>query len=497
MQPEKITNPNQTASLNRRGVKGGVWVAALQGVIQLLSLLRIFVLARLLAPAEIGLFTLAILAMTLIDTFSNTGVQQALIQKKGEIEAYLDTAWTIQVLRGVLLAICLLIATPWFAQFFEQPRVEPLIQLISLAVFLNGFVNISVLQFQRKLEFHKEFVYQTIPALIDACVTLTAAVLTRNAFAIVYGLLAKSVVRIVMSYVFCADKRKLQLKMYQVKELLLFGKWMFVFGIIVYFVNQLDRAVVGKVLGATQLGYYQMAFVIGTLAAVQINAVIGRVAFPLYSRLLDGENGVRSAYLAVLDACSMLIFPITCAIVIFAHDIVTIILGTKWLPVVPVLQIIALKGLFWALAAATGGPMYFAFGRPDINVRINLVQLVILGSLIYPVADRYGIIGLSVLVVISMAASYLLNIGISMKFTGVSLGQYFSTVKGPILGSIAASLLALGCRSFMTGSNTVIFMVSLFVMVLTYATWLWLSGRYLLAVKLWSILKGESQRVEL
>lgn len=490
MQSDNNTNAQAGPSLNRRGVMGGIWVAALQGVTQLLSLIRVFVLARLLAPDDFGLFAIAMLAMSLIEALSQTGVQQALIQKKGEIESYLDTAWTIQILRGVLLAACLVAAAPWITDFFEQPHVASLIRPLALAVLLNGFINISVIHFQRKLEFHKEFLYRVAPVLIDICVALTAAVLLRDAMALVYGLLAKSVALIVLSYVICPQRAKIGLKLDQVRELYQFGKWMFVFGILVYVINQMDRAIVGKLLGATELGYYYMAFLIGTLLATHINAMISRLLFPLYSKLRHEESGVRQAYIAVLDACSIIIFPVTCAIVIFANDIVTILLSAKWLPMIPVLQILALKGLLWTLAAATGGPMYFAFGRPDINVKINLIQLLILALLIYPLAERYGIIGVAVLVVVSMAISYLLNIGISMKFTRISLKQYFSTIKGPIVGSFIASMLALGCQLFLTGTNVIGFLASLFVMIATYAIWLGLSGRYRLAIKLWSIVRA-------
>jgi O-antigen/teichoic acid export membrane protein len=162
---------------------------------------------------------------------------------------------------------------------------------------------------------------------------------------------------------------------------------------------------------------------------------------------------------------------------------------------VPVLQLMALKGMIWALAAATGASIYFAFGRPDINVKINLVQLAILGLFIYPLALRYGIVGVAVLSVISIMASYILNVGISARFTGVTLRAYLAVLTGPFLGAAASAAVAYVFYAVMPWQGVSSFLLSILLMTALYAAWLILSGRYRLATKLWSIIRSGNDKL--
>ena len=89
--------------LSQRVIHAGFWAFALRITDRLFGLARTILLARLLSPNDFGLFGIALLGLSALNTFSQTGFQQALIQKKGDIKPYLDTAWTVQVIRGLSL----------------------------------------------------------------------------------------------------------------------------------------------------------------------------------------------------------------------------------------------------------------------------------------------------------------------------------------------------------------------------------------------------------
>jgi O-antigen/teichoic acid export membrane protein len=129
-----------------------MWVFGLRITSRGLGFVRTIILARLLAPHDFGLLGIAILAISTLETLSQTGFQAALIQKKENIESYLDTAWTVSAIRGIILFLILFLSAPVIAKFFNSPQATLIIRIIAVSTLLSGFRNIGILFFQKELE---------------------------------------------------------------------------------------------------------------------------------------------------------------------------------------------------------------------------------------------------------------------------------------------------------------------------------------------------------
>ena len=135
-----------------RAVRGGLWVFSLRITQQALIVLRLVILARLLSPNDFGLMGIALLTMAVIESLSQTGFDVALIQRKERIEDYLDTAWTVEILRGLtLFGILQVLASP-AAKFFGSPDAEMLIRVVGLSLVFKGFLNIGTVFFRKELD---------------------------------------------------------------------------------------------------------------------------------------------------------------------------------------------------------------------------------------------------------------------------------------------------------------------------------------------------------
>ena len=119
-------------------------------------------LARLLFPADFGLIAMAMVVVTGLDSISQTGFQQALIQKKRGTEQCLDTAWAVALIRSLALCSLLVLCAPFVSEFFAAPRLTDIIRVVSLSVLLSGFANIGVVFFQKDLEFRKQFEFRVV-----------------------------------------------------------------------------------------------------------------------------------------------------------------------------------------------------------------------------------------------------------------------------------------------------------------------------------------------
>ena len=450
----KSDTTHPAIGLRTRVVRAGFWVFALRIMSQVFGLARTIVLARLLIPADFGLFGMVLLAMSVINTFTQTGVNAALIQKQKDTSPYLDTAWTVQVIRGIILALIAFAIAPYVASFFGVPAAKLVLQVIAFSVFLEGFGNIGVVYFQKELEFNKQFAYQISGTIADVGVAISAAVLLRSVWALVLGLLAGNLVRTVVSYFIHPYRPRLSFDLQRFKELFGFGKWFFCSSILQFLITQGDDILVGKLLGVRALGFYQLAYKLSNLPAIEIAHATSRVTFPAYSKLQDNLPRLREAYLRVLQLTAFLSFAIAGLILVLASDFTRIVLGENWMPMVPTVQALCIFGMIRSISA-TAGPIFYSVGKPKIQTRLSAIQLAIMAMIIYPLTIRWGILGASFAVVISSIVALILISREVSRIIDASYKELFMRIIVPSTAGVAVVCTGLLIQNLLTSINNV------------------------------------------
>jgi len=475
---DNLTHPE--ISLSQRAVRSGAWVFLLRVIQQLFSLTRLLILARILAPHDFGLMGIALLSMATLETFSQTGFQQALIQKKYDIKPYLDSAWTFLILRGVILFAILYLIAPYAAVFFDASEAKPIIQVIGLSVIFQAFTNIGVIHFQKELEFNKQFIYQLSGTLTDFVVAVAAVLILGNVWALVFGLLAGKAAMLVVSYLIHPYRPHLSFDIGKARELFGYGRWILGSSVLVFLITQGDDILVGKLVGVTALGFYQMAYLISNLPATEITNIISQVAFPMYSKLQDDLPKLREAYLKVMQVTAFITFPMAGLIFVLAPDFTMIFLGEKWMPMVPAMQILTLWGLIRSLGATTG-PIFQGVGKPIIATKLQFVRLILLIIIIYPLTIKWGILGTSLAVFISgLLISPFSHYIVVMRITQCNVKTFMKFVILPALGTIIACITLLLSKHFIISSmgHLSLFMVVI-IGVISYTAMTILFDRFL------------------
>lgn len=388
-------------SISKKAAQGTFWLFCFRIADQFLRLGRTVILARLLSPNDFGLFGITVMAVSLLETFSQNGFQQALTQKKEDIKPYLDTSWVVQVVRGILLALMLFFLAPFVAVFFKAPEVEQIIKVVGIAVALQGLGNVAAVYFLKELEFHKYFFYQIIGTIADFIVSVAAAIVWHNVWALVFGLLAGTIVRCIVSYIVYPYHPHFKFDFQKTKELSNFGKWIFVSNIVAFFIIQADSFFVAKIIGVAALGFYQMAYKIPSILAIEI---IAGAIFPAYSKIQDNLSKIKEAYLKTLKLFSFILIPMAGGIFVLAPEFIRLFMGEIWLPAVGPMQILILSTLLWTLAFLSDY-VFMALGKPSIGtmgVSIRLASLVIF---LYPLIIWWGLLGAAMAVLISVLIS--------------------------------------------------------------------------------------------
>jgi lipopolysaccharide exporter len=426
-----------TGGLFHRAVRSGIWVFALSISQEIIGLARLVILARLLSPNDFGLAGIAVLTLTAMDALSQPNFDAALIHKKQDIRPYLDSAWTVGVIRGAGIFVLLYFIAPYGASFFRAPQAVPLIRAIGLAMLARAFTNAGVVYFRKDLDFKRQFVWQSVGRIADFVVAVVAAFALHNAWALVLAFISGDVVKLALSYALHPHRPRFALDRARTREMFVYGKWLLGVGIIVFLLTQIDNAVVGRLAGATMLGFYQLARRISNAPATEIAHVIANVAFPAYSKVQDRAPKLREGYLMVLEVTALFSLPMAGAIITMAPEITLQFFGQKWLPAVGAIQVLAIWGAFGALQA-TAEPVLMAVGKPRVLTKYQAIQLAGLACLIYPLTARWGIRGTALAMVVAAAGPSWLALKRIAELTGCGRAMVARTVGLPALGTAAA-----------------------------------------------------------
>jgi lipopolysaccharide exporter len=443
-------------------IKGGAWVFAARAAAQVLSIARLMVLAWFLAPGDFGLMGIALITLALLETFTETGFMVALIHKPELDKIDLDSAWSVSLVRGVLIFLIICLAAPLVVWFFESSS-DPVqarsaianhalavwvIRAFALTIVFRSITNIGLVFFKRELQFKKLFMIDTTGLLVDVVVAIVVAIVFRSVWALVIGKLACESVRAAMSYIMHPYRPSFRIDRARCNELWRFGKWMFWATVFFYFLSQGDSLVVGRVAGVAALGIYLMASRIAATPATEITNVIGQVTFPAYSRMQDDLPRLRDAYIRVLKAVAFLSFPLAGCLSIFAADFTRLFLKESWLPIVPIIQILAVNGLIVSLAS-TVGPAFQAIGKPRISAKLQLVKLIILATLIYPFTIRWGIAGAALAVLASTMLMQPLTFGMFRRVVGCPISDILRVYRVPCVLTILMLAVVSAARTFL------------------------------------------------
>ncbi len=373
-------------------ITGISWTWALKLSTRAVSFLSIILLARILSPSQFGVYGIAMLIMALLEVLTETGINVLLIQEKGKIENYLNSAWIVSIIRGIFIAISILILAPFVSVFFHSPGSLDVLFLLAIVPFLRGFINPSVIKFQKELNFRKEFWYRLIIFFFGSSVSITLAFLTHSVNGLIFGLIAGVILEIVFSFLFISPKPHFSIDKKYFSRILSRGKWITLSGIFSYLFHNFDNIVVGRILGTGSLGLYQMAYNISMLPITDVADVISKVTFPVYTIISEDRLRLRKAFLKTLLFVSIVTIPFGIILVLFPNEIVKVVLGQKWLGIVDVLRILVIFGVIRAISGSSSA-LFLSVGKQKYVTVVTLVSIIGLAVTIVPLVITYGIYG--------------------------------------------------------------------------------------------------------
>ncbi|HOK65780.1 MAG TPA: lipopolysaccharide biosynthesis protein [Anaerohalosphaeraceae bacterium] len=380
-------------------MRGGYWVMGIGVAIRFLGFVKSLVFANFLLVQDLGLLAIAMMLIEILGVFFETGFNEKLVQERKEIRTYLDTAWTIHICRGLVMFLILFAAAPIAASLKVPPEKFSLtvnvIRSIGFVLFLASLENVGTVYLQKELNFPRIFLLRVPPVLIDLSVSALVLFFFRSIWGYVAGRFASVLVQVALSYSLCPYRPRFCLDWQKAAQMWRFGKWIFGLSVLNFLISEGDDFFVWGYLGVSSLALYRYAFRFSNLPATDLTNTLSQVTFPAYSKIQDDIPRLREAYLKVLRVTAFFAFLASGLIFSLGPDFVRLFLKADMHPMIPAMQIMVFKGLFRSLGA-TRGPLFLALGKLKIHFYFQVIRLVVLAVLIYPLTSRWGIEGTAV-----------------------------------------------------------------------------------------------------
>ncbi len=419
-------------------VSGTFWISLSEGATALLGVLTSVVAARLVPPSQFGMMAVVTLAIAVLETFTTSGFDEALVQRRGNIDEFLDSVWSWNVLRGLLFVLVLAAAGPILARVYDEPALAWVTLAAAPYAILQGLRNVGTVAYQRDLHFRRIFAMNVAQAGLTLLIYLPAVIWLRDVRALIVGYLATALAGVLVSYAAHPFRPRFRPSLSKLRELVRFGKWVTGMSVVGFVVTRGDDLFISKYLGLTALAYYQLAYSLSNLPATHVTHVLARASFPAYSRLQHDPAAMRSTFVDVSRATVLLSAPLAVLLWCIAPELVTHVLGPRWQPVAPLIRILVLAG-FLRSFAALAGYYFYAAGRPDLNFRMNLPRLFVTVILIWPLSAAYGMKGACWTIVLAIASGLPIWFSGMRRLAQITVGE---VLRHHMLALLASGLLA-------------------------------------------------------
>ena len=316
------------------------------------------VLGRMLTPDDFGLVAIATVAIVTAMVATDTGMTAALVQLPARKPVHYHLAWSVGLLRGVIVSGALLLLAPWVADLFAEPRAVPLLQLIAFKPLVDAFRSPRLADLIRELKFKALAAIEVVAVAVDVGVALALAP-GWGGMAIIVGRLVGSVTLVLLSYVVAPYRPSLRLNAAAARDLISFGRWMLAIGITGVAVELLVQVLVSRRLGVTDLGILFLAAKLAWAPTQFAGEAIASAAFPLYARLRGDGARLGTVFRAHLIGAMMLLLPVTALVIGLAQPLESHVLGAAWAGTAPMIALLAfaysLRFFFDALAPLLKG----------------------------------------------------------------------------------------------------------------------------------------------
>lgn len=423
-------------------------MAATRIILNLTSIVSVFLLARLLAPDDFGLVAIATAISTILMFMTEMSLSQSLINLRDPSSDHYNTAFTLNFARGIILSVVLAAAAIPIAELYDDVRLAPILLVIAASVFVSSFGNPKMVIFNRNLDLRPESVINVLERLVSLVVAVAIAFFFRSYWALIISSAVGQILRVVLSYVYIPFSPRIRFNHW--RKLLSFSVWLTLTQAVHAVNSRSVPLIIGAFLPTASVGQYSVASRAVSMPIQESLGALQSILFPAFTLLRDDISRLAGAYLRSQSIICMVTVPACFALVAVAEPLFAdLLLGSQWRPAVPLIQAIALGSAMSSIQNIS--PLALAVGKPNElfyrSLRSITVQVLLIFGCLWaaPLVGVSQLAGVGAALALSLSINSVLNLWLIKKLAGIAVRQQLTSIA---LRPIIAATLMLGAMMF-------------------------------------------------
>lgn len=343
---------------------------------QIVAFVVSIILARLLEPTTYGTIALVTVFTTILQVFVDSGLGNALIQKKVADDLDFSTVFYFNVVICSLLYVVMFFCAPLIARFYNNVELIPLVRVLSLTLVISGLRNVQQAYVSRHMMF-KKFFFSTIGGTIGAAVVgVSMAYAGLGVWALVVQQLFNTLVGTIILWFTVKWRPKWIFSFRRLRSLFSFGWKLLVSSLLDTTYNNLRSLIIGKVYSTADLSFYDKGKQFPNLIVTNINTSIDSVLLPVMSQEQDDVMRVKAMTSRAIRTSTYIMAPMMVGLAVCSETIVELLLTEKWLDCVFFLRIFCITYMFYPIHTANLNAIK-AMGRSDMFLKLEIVKKVV------------------------------------------------------------------------------------------------------------------------
>jgi lipopolysaccharide exporter len=427
---------------------------------------RRMILARLLAPSDIGTVAIVFSISIMLEALTEVGVKQSVIQnKKGASDEYLNMAWWMQLVRGLCLFCIAAFAAPWIGSFYGKTDLVPLLRVAFLAIVFRAFVSPRAYVLEKEYKFGRRVVLIEGSVILGSITTIVFAFLMRNVWALVLGFVSEAVILFLFSFILAPFVPKLRLDRESLVDLLKYARGIFGLPILTAISFQAPILILGKLIADYELGLFEYAYMLAYFPTDLYMRMVAPIFLPAFSIKQDEKQALCRGIIQVTRWTSLTSVPLIAFMMCCGSELLYIAYKPQYAAMaipfaVLCMQIIARNG---SLILAG---VYMAVGKPHLHRFYSGLRALAV-TLIYPAVMYGGVLGGAFAIIFGNFVVLFLQVGGCRKIIGLKLGDYISSYTFGLVSSIPIIIVFDVLWYFKIDNHILVFGIGAFALLVT------------------------------
>ena len=399
------------------------------------------VLARLVAPADFGLFALMMVFNLLAILFVDSGFNSALIQKQDITYTDECSVFWFNMLAGTLVALLMVAASPWIASFFGYEVLKPLTWLMAANLWIHAWTSVPSALLSKQLNFKVQMQAGLIATFSAGALSIYLAWIGWGVWALAMQFFATTAIRSVLLWTLYRWRPARRFSPARMREMFSFGSYIFFSSLLEVFSSQLHAVLIGRYYSAASLGYFNRATSTRDLLQSVMTTIYNSVAFPLFSSFAQDRGRLRESMQKSTVAMMAINLPVMMGLLVTADDLIPTLFGDQWIPSVPYMQVLCLAGMIWPMQVSPLN-MLKALGHSKLMFRLGLLKHSVMIMTI-AVTAQISILAMAWGLVAVSATAFLINSHYSGRMLNYGALKQLRDVLPYILLSAAMAMMVM------------------------------------------------------